>query len=225
MSVTSVSKKTLKFLKDIKANNNRDWFAENKHRYIEAQTELKAFNETLLNKMTHHDEIEGIRLYRIYRDVRFSKNKTPYKNSFGTGMKRATKWRRGGYYFNIEPGNNFVAGGFWGPNTADMKRIRQEIDADPKPFRKVLNSAAFKKTFGVLEGEQLKSAPRGYAKDHPAIDLLRYKQFVLRHHFTDKEICTEGFVNDLSKAFKAMRPFLNYMTDVLTTDSNGVPIE
>lgn len=225
MSTTCISKTTFKFLKDIKVNNNREWFNKHKDRFLEAQAEVKAFNETLLNKMSHHDEIESIRLYRIYRDVRFSKNKTPYKNNLGTGMKRATKWKRGGYYFNIEPGNNFVGGGFWGPNSDDIKRIRQEIAADDKPLRKILNSASFKKNFGTLEGSQVKTAPRGYAKDHPAIDLLRYKQFLLMRPFSDKEVTTDGFVNDLSKRFKAMRPFLDYMSEVLTTDENGVPIE
>ena len=224
MSVTCFSKTTLKFLKDIKLNNNREWFAMNKPRYQEAHEEMKAFSETLLNKMSHHDEIENIRPYRIYRDVRFSKNKLPYKNNLGCGMKRATKWKRGGYYFNIEPGNNFVGGGFWGPNPADLKRIRQEIAADHKPLQKIINSAAFKKTFGVLEGEQVKTAPKGYPKDHQAIELLRYKQFLLRHQFSDEQVTTAGFVNELSKAFKAMRPFLNYMSEVLTTDENGVPI-
>ena len=225
MSTTCFSKATLKFLKDLTANNNRDWFAENKHRYQEAHQEMKDFGETLLNKMSHHDEIENIRAYRIYRDVRFSKDKTPYKSHLGCGMKRATKWKRGGYYFNIEPGNNFVAGGFWGPNPGDLKRIRQEFANDHKSFEKIIRSAAFKKTFGTLEGDQVKSAPKGYPKDHPAIEFLRYKQFIVRHRFTNQQVTTPGFVNDLSKAFKAMRPFLNYMSEVLTTDENGVPIE
>jgi uncharacterized protein (TIGR02453 family) len=224
MSTTSFSKTTLKFLKELQANNNRDWFAEHKPRYQEAQEEMKAFAETLLNKMSHHDEIENIRPYRIYRDVRFSKDKLPYKNNLGCGMKRATKWKRGGYYFNIEPGNNFVAGGFWGPNPEDLKRIRQEIAGDHKPLQKICNAASFKKVFGTLEGEQVKTAPKGFPKDHKAIEFLRYKQFILRHQFTDQQVTTEGFVNELSKAFKAMRPFLNYMSEVLTTDENGTPI-
>ncbi len=220
-----ISKSTFKFLKDLQANNNRDWFAKNKDRYLEANDEMKALNEALLNKMSYHDEIERIKLYRIYRDIRFSKDKTPYKGSLSTSMKRATKWLRGGYFFKIEPGNSFAAGGFWGPNSADLKRIRQEIAANDKPFRKILKSAAFKKTFGSLEGEQVKSAPRGFDKNHPAIDLLRYKQFIVYRQFTDKEVLAPGFVNDLSKSFKSMRPFFNYMSEVLTTDENGVPLK
>ncbi len=224
MSTTCFSKATLTFLKDLKENNNREWFAEHKPRYQTAHQEMKDFSANLINKMSHHDEIESIRPYRIYRDVRFSKNKTPYKNNLGCGMKRATKWKRGGYYFNIEPGNNFVAGGFWGPNPADLKRIRQEIANDDKELRKIINSAAFKKKFGLLKGDQIKTSPKGFSRDHKAIDLLRYKQFLVSHPFTDKQVCTPGFVNELSKAFKSMRPFFNYMSEVLTTDENGVPI-
>lgn len=225
MPTTSISKSTFKFLKELKSNNNREWFTEHKPKFLDAQAELKAFNETLLDKMSLHDELEGIKLFRIYRDVRFSKNKTPYKNNFGIGLKRATKWLRGGYYMNIEPGNTFVAGGFWAPNSADLKRIRMEIATDDKPLRKILKSVAFKRHFETLKGEQVKTAPRGFEKDHPAIDLLRYKQFLVYHSFTDKEAMNEGFVKEVSKQFKAMRPFFNYMSEVLTTDANGVPIE
>lgn len=225
MPTTHISNSTFKFLKDLKSNNNRDWFNENKPRFQEAQAEVKAFNETLHDRMSLHDEIESVKLFRIYRDVRFSKNKTPYKSNFGTGVKRATKWLRGGYYFNIEPGNCFAGGGFWGPNSADIKRIREELAVDPKSLQKIITSAKFKKVFGSMEGDQVKSAPRGYAKDHPAIELLRYKQYLATHKFTQKEVTTPGFVDELNKVFKALRPFFNYMSDVLTTDSNGVPIE
>ncbi len=225
MALSSISKSTLKFLEELRENNHRDWFTENKPRFVEAQNEMKAFNQELLNKMSMHDEIEAIKLFRIYRDVRFSKNKSPYKNHFGTYLKRATKWLRGGYYLHIEPGNNFVGGGFWNPNSADLKRIRQEIAADDKPLRKIINSTAFKKNFDTLGGEQVKTAPKGYPRDHKAIDLLRYKQFLVNTPFTDKQVISEGFVNEVSKSFKAMRPFFNYMSEVLTTDENGVPIE
>lgn len=225
MATTCISKSTFKFLKELKDNNNRDWFTENKPRFQEAQAEVKAFNATLEDRMSMHDEIEGVKLFRIYRDVRFSKNKTPYKSNFGTGITRATKWKRGGYYFNIEPGNCFAGGGFWGPNPADIKRIREEIAADDKSLRKVINDAKFKKVFGAMTGDQVKTAPKGYKKDHPAIDLLRYKQYLAMHKFTQKAVTTPGFVDELNKVFKALRPFFDYMSDVLTTDSNGVPIE
>ena len=150
-------------------------------------------------------------MFRIYRDVRFSKNKSPYKNSFSGSIKRATKWLRGGYYFHIEPGNNFIAGGFWAPNAPDLKRIRQEIAADDKPLRKIIRSASFRKYFGELKGDQVKTAPKGFAKDHPAIDLIRYKQLIVTREFTNTDAKDPSFVKELVKSYKAMRPFFNYM--------------
>ncbi|MEM9821375.1 MAG: DUF2461 domain-containing protein [Bacteroidota bacterium] len=225
MAYPIVEKSLFKFLKDLDKNNNRPWFNENKDRYLVAQQSMKAFTETLVNEMSYHDNIEGIRLHRIYRDVRFSKDKTPYKARFSGGMKRATKWLRGGYYFHIQPGNSLLAGGFWGPNSPDLKRIRQEIAADAKPLRKIIKAAKFKKYFGELQGDQVKTAPKGYAKDHPNIDLLRYKQFLLIHPFTDEEVQQKNFMKELVKGYKNMRPFFDYMSEVLTTDSNGVPID
>lgn len=225
MKITAVSDATLAFLQAIKDNNNRPWFTENKERFQIEHANFKAFVENLRDEMSHHDNIENHKVYRIYRDVRFSKNKIPYKTNFGASLVRATKWLRGGYYFQIEPGNSFAAGGFWSPNTDDLKRIRQELLADHKPLQKIINSAAFKKNFETLKGSQLKTAPRGYDREHPAIALLRHKQFLVVHPFTDDEVTHPKFVKALSKTFKAMRPFFNYMSEVLTTDENGVPID
>lgn len=220
------NKKSFQFIKDLKKNNNREWFAENKPRYQAAYQELKDFKEALLPLMSKHDEIEEIKLFRIYRDVRFSKNKDPYKTHLSGHAIRATKWRRGGYYFHIEPGgNSMIAGGFWAPEKEDLKRIRIELAADAQPFRKIINAKKFKDTFGELTGEQLKTAPRGYEKDHPNVDLLRYKQFLVFKQFTDQEVLSSDFVKNANKVFKAMRPFFDYMSDVLTTDENGVPLE
>lgn len=225
MKSVTIPNSTFKFLRAIKKNNDRAWFAENKEWYQREHEQFKMFAHAILDKMSHHDEIEKMRTHRIYRDVRFSKNKLPYKSHFSGGLSRATKWLRGGYYFHVEPGgNSFAGGGFWAPNAADLKRIRVEIASDDKPLRKILKSASFKKHFGTLEGETLKTAPRGFEKDHPAVDLLRYKQFLLIRSFSDKEVMATDFVAEVNKTFKAMRPFFNYMSEVLTTDENGVPI-
>jgi uncharacterized protein (TIGR02453 family) len=182
----------------------------------------------LLAEMNKHDTIETASgkdsLFRIYRDVRFSKDKTPYNAIWHGGFRRATKKLRGGYYFCIEPGKSFVGGGFWGPNTNDMQRIRQDIDLNYDEWNQVLANKTLKQTFGGLTGEQLSSAPRGYAKDHPAINLLRYKQFLLKHDFTDAEVLSPDFAKTVSDTFKKMRPFLNFMSEVLTTDVNGVSL-
>ncbi len=225
MEATSIPTSTFKFLKTLKENNNRPWFNEHKPAFQGIHAQFKTLAETLRNRMTHHDEIENLKVYRIYRDTRFSKDKTPYKTYLSGSMVRATKWRRGGYYFHIEPGNSFLGGGFWGPNSDDLRRIRQEIAAEPQALRNILAEPGFQSYFGGMEGDQVKTAPRGYAKDHPAVDLLRYKQYLLIHRFTDKEVKSKDFVDLLNVGFKNMRPFLDYMSDVLTTDANGVPIE
>ena len=220
-----IQKSTFQFLLDIKENNHRDWFHANKPYYQAALDNIKAFQKDLHNQMTEHDEIESAKLFRIYRDVRFSKDKTPYKSSFSGSFVRATKWRRGGYYFHIEPQNTFLAGGFWNPNSPDLKRIRYEIAHNTAEFRSHLEAPTFQKAFGKLHGDQVKTAPKGYPKDHPAIDLLRYKQLIVMHHFEDQDIFADDFAATLNGFFKKMRPFLDFMSSVLTTDENGVPIE
>ena len=213
------------FLKKLEKNNNRDWFAENKSLYVAAHENFKAFANELHEAMKKQDQIEKMKVFRIYRDVRFSKNKDPYKTHFAGSFSRATKALRGGYYFHFQPGErSFMGSGFWQPEPNDLKRIREEIAMDAAPLRKILNSASFKKHFGKLEGSQVKTAPKGYPKDHPDIDLLRYKSFIVTHRFTDEEVTAPDFVQELLKYFKATRPFFDYMSEVLTTDLNGVSL-
>jgi len=223
-----IKKDSLDFLTDLSKNNNREWFNTCKDRYLTARDNIIDFADALLVEMNKHDQIEtpsGKRsVFRIYRDVRFAKDKTPYNNHWSGVFKRATKKLRGGYYFRIESGNSGLVGGFWGPDTDDMKRIRQDIDANPDTWRELLGNKTLVETFGTLYGEQLGSAPRGYAKDHPAIDLLRYKQFMLRHLFTDEEVLSPDFVYKVNDVFKKMRPFLDFMSEVLTTDANGMDL-
>ena len=219
---------TFKFLSDLKKNNNRDWFLENKPRYMAAHESAVDFAEKLIEEMNKQDQIE-IRsgkktLFRIYRDIRFSKDKTPFKTSFAGSLKRETKLLRGGYYFHLEPGNTIIAGGFWGPNGDDMKLIREAIARDDKPLRKIIGSKKFKDYFGELIGDTVKTAPKGYSKDHPAIDLIRHKQFLVKRKFTDKQVLEEDFIKHAAETFKAMRPFFDYMSEVLTTDADGVPL-
>lgn len=223
-----IRNESLAYLKTLSKNNNRDWFNKHKEKYLEAQNNIIAFAGALLFEMNKHDQIENQSgkktLYRIYKDVRFSKDKTPYNTHWSGSLKRATNKLRGGYYFNIKPGNSFLAGGFWGPDARDMKRIRQDIAANYENWKKLLANKTLIKTFGNMTGEKLSSAPRGYAKDHPAIDLLRYKQFLLKHEFTDQEVCSPDFLFKVNNTFKKMRPFLNFMSEVLTTDGNGISI-
>ncbi len=223
-----IKKDSLGFLKDLSKNNNREWFNEHKNRYTEAHENIIGFIDALIVEMNKHDQIETKSgkdsIFRIYKDVRFSKDKTPYNIHWSGSLNRATKKLRGGYYFRIEPGNSMMAGGFFGPEPDDMKRIRQDIDVNYSDWSKVLANPALTKTFGKMIGEQVASAPRGYAKDHPAIDLLRYKQFLFRREFTDNEVLDKDFLYQLNDSFKNLRPFFDYMSEVLTTDANGLPI-
>ncbi|MEZ0006941.1 uncharacterized protein (TIGR02453 family) [Flavobacterium sp. 28YEA47A] len=216
---------SLNYLKILKENNNREWFNENKELYLKEYNDIENFAELLLQELRSHDVIETVSgkksLHRIYRDTRFSKDKTPYKNNWSGGFKRATALRRGGYYFHIEPDNSFIAGGFWAPNTEDIKRIREDISFDPEPLRKIINSKSFIATFGSLQGEQLKKAPKGFDTADEAIDLLRYKQFLLVRKFTDVEVLSPSFLKEADQTFRNMRPFFDYMSEVLTTDGNG----
>ena len=216
------------YLQKLKKNNHRDWFNANKAAYQKELKLLEQFAEALLVELNRHDEIEtpsGKKsLHRIYRDIRFSGDKTPYKTNWSGNFKRATKYRRGGYYFHLEPGNSYLAGGFWAPNAPDIKRIRDEIAFDAAPLRKILKSKTLVTTFGALQGEQLKTAPKGFDASHEAIDLLRYKQFLLIRRFTDKEVLSNGFLHEANTTFKNMRPFFDYMSEVLTTDTNGLAL-
>ena len=216
------------FLEDLKENNHREWFQNNKTRYQEQYNYALQFADELLIRMKQIDTIETISgkksLFRINKDIRFSKDKSPYKTNIGGALTRATKYLRGGYYFHIEPGNCFLGGGFWAPSPEDLKHIRLQIAADPGPLQQILSSKEFIATFGQLEGEQLKSAPKGFSKDHPAIDLINYKQFLLIKKLTDEEVQSKQYLETVVSTFQAMRPFFDYMSEILTTDLNGEPL-
>ncbi|MCD8410024.1 DUF2461 domain-containing protein [Tenacibaculum finnmarkense] len=217
-----VDKSIFQYLENLKQNNNRDWFTDQKPRFVEVQKSVKEFYGKVSENLETHDVIDKFKLFRIYRDVRFSKDKTPYKTHFSGSFSRKGSHLRGGYYLQIEPGNSFLAGGFWQPNKEDLLRIRKEIELDASDFREILNNPEFVKNFGTkFEGDELKSAPRGFDKNHPDIDLLRKKGFIAVRNFTDKEVLSNNFLSEIDTSYKALRPFFNLMSDVLTTNLNG----
>lgn len=224
--IKSIQTSSLAFLSLLEKNNEREWFNAHKAAFQKEQILIEAFAQHLLDLMNAHDVIEtpsGKKsVYRIYRDTRFSTDKTPYKTYWSGSFKRAGKQRRGGYYFHIELGNSFVAGGFFGPSPQDLKLIRENIAFDAEPLRELLKDQTFITSFEHLKGEQLKTTPKGFDAEHKDIDLLRYKQFLLIHHFSDEEVLKTDFIANCNQIFKNMRPFLDYMTEVLTTDINGV---
>ena len=216
-----ISKAELDFLSELEKNNNRDWFTNNKKRFENHQKVIKTFFQEINEEFGKQDSIEKMQIHRIYRDIRFSKDKTPYKINFSVSFDRTKPHLRGGYYLHIQPGGSFVGGGFWEPNAEDLNRIRKEFEMDDEEIRAIIADENFKKYFGELKGEELKTAPKGFDKTHPAIDLIRKKQYLISRSFTDKEVTSENFKTEVLDTFKAMRPFFDYMSDVLGTNLNG----
>lgn len=221
----TISNKALEFFKKLEKNNNRDWFNDHKKEFKSIESDIKKVYNALFELLKTHDDVDGVKLFRIYRDVRFSKNKLPYKTHFGGAFHRAKPKLRGGYYLHIQPnGQSFIAAGFWEPNKEDLFRIRKEFEMDDSEMRDILNDQALKTIWGTIKGDEVKTAPKGFSKDHGAIDLIKKKQYIFTKPFTDKEVLEPDFMNTVNDAFKAIRPYLNYMSDVLTTDLNGVSL-
>tara|TARA_R110000868_G_scaffold224768_1_gene476954 strand:- start:2442 stop:3119 length:678 start_codon:yes stop_codon:yes gene_type:complete len=221
----TISKSVFTFFNKLEKNNNRDWFNENKIEFKKNEKEVKIINNKILENLNKHDDIDKLKIFRIYRDVRFSKNKLPYKTHFGGSFHRAKPRLRGGYYLHIQPNNeSFIATGFWEPAKEDLMRIRKEFEMDDEEIRTLINNKKFKNVWGNFVGDEVKTAPRGFDKDHKAIDLIKMKQYIFTKKFTDKEVLDPNFIDEIDIAFKAIRPYFNYMSDVLTTDLNGVSL-
>jgi uncharacterized protein (TIGR02453 family) len=205
----------------LSSNNNREWFQEHKGEFTTLEKRVKAFYNDLMGRMRKHDDIEKLKVFRIYRDVRFSNDKTPYKTHFAGSFSRTGKSLRGGYYLMIKPGETFAAAGFWEPNKEDLFRIRKELETDAGEFRKVTQNTEFRKVWGDLVGEELKTAPKGFDKEHPDIDLIRKKQFIFVRKFTDKQVLSPNFIDVVDDSFRQIRPYFDLMSEILTTNLNG----
>lgn len=222
MSNRAITKEVFSFLKKLEKNNNRDWFTTNKKEFKNLEAEMKIFFQLLGEEVKATDDIERVKIFRIYRDVRFSKNKTPYKINFSSSLSRAGAKLRGGYYTQVQPNNgSFIAAGFWQPEKEDLLRIRKEFELDSSEFRKVITDKKLKAIWGDLVGDELKTAPRDFDKEHKNIDLIKKKQFIFVRHFTDKEVLDPNFMLEVSNSFKAIRPYFDLMSDILTTNLNG----
>jgi len=215
---------TLKFLADLEAHNDRDWFAANKERYLTAVEDVKALSREFYQAYTKVEVIPpqdpDKALFRIYRDVRFSKNKNPYKAwlSFETNRPAGCM----GMYLHIQPGNkSLIATGLWEPTPEQLSAARQEIDYQAAVLRKILAGKKLAAAWGPMSGNQLKTAPKGYGKDDPNVDLLRFKQFMLLHNFKDKELAGPTLVKDLVSSFQAARPFMDFFDAPLKELAEG----
>lgn len=213
------------FLNDLKHNNHKDWMDTHRKEYKSNESALKSFYKEVEKELNKTDRIEKLKVFRINRDIRFSKDKTPYNVHRSVSFSRAGERRRGGYYLRIEPGNSAMAGGFFSPEPKDLLRIRKEFEMDDEPIRKILSNAKFDKAFGGFNQEyRVKTAPKGFSKDDPNIDLIRLKSYFVVHPFTDEEVLAVDFKERLVHHYELLRPFFDYMSEVLTTDLNGVSV-
>lgn len=219
-----ITPSTFQFLKDLKTNNNREWFTANKPRYDAAKKEFEEFINVLIPKLAVFDKSIGHLtakdcVFRIYRDVRFSKDKSPYKTHLGAYISKAGKKTdvhgNAGYYIHLEDGQTMLAGGAYVPPSAWVNAIRQEIDYNTVEFKKILLSKNFKNYFGQIEGEKLTRPPKGYDISHPDIELLKLKSFLVTHRVPNKLVTSNDFLTHSVKVFKTLYPFNNFLNRAL----------
>lgn len=212
----------LDFLQDLKENNNREWFAENKNRFLEEKQKFEFFIEILIREIAKFDEDIGALqakdcIFRIYRDVRFSKDKSPYKTNFGAFMvPGGKKSGHAGYYIHIDPDESFLAGGVHLPPPDILKKIKLSIFDHTEEFKSILEDPRFIKNYGEINADKLKTAPKGFPKDFPDIDLLKFKSFTVVDSVSRAELIKEDFLINAAKIFKVLYPynqFLNHAID------------
>ncbi|MEM9327889.1 MAG: DUF2461 domain-containing protein [Bacteroidota bacterium] len=207
----------LDFLSDLAQHNNRDWMQENKKRYLEAKKLHEDFIAKLIQGIATFDpSVSDLGpkdcTFRINRDIRFSKNKDPYKINFGAAMMEGgKKTSNPTYYLHLQPGGSFMAGGIYMPDAEMLKKIRQEIDYNAKELKDIVEASKFQKTYGAITGESLKTAPKGYPKDHPNIELLRMKSFIVTKDLSDTVVLKDGFLDQLVVDYELIYPFNQYL--------------
>lgn len=213
--------KVLQFLTELAANNNRDWFEENKTRYVECRNKILFTTDVLINEIRKFDHNLPLLdakecMFRIFRDVRFSQDKKPYKTNFGSYIaKGGRKSECPGYYFHIEPGESFVGGGLYRPSSAPLKAVRDFIDKNGQEFSEVINDKHFKSAVPQVFDDRVKTAPKGFQKDHPYIELLRYKSFAFSAHVTDESVADGTFIDKAVEAFRQVHKVKGLMSEAL----------
>ncbi|MDX2305334.1 MAG: DUF2461 domain-containing protein [Microscillaceae bacterium] len=212
----------LNFLSGLQTNNNREWMEANKKTYQDAKTAFEELVHALIQKISAFDsDIADLEpkqcIFRLNRDIRFSKDKSPYKLNFGAAMQKGgKKSRAGGYYIHIQPNQeSFVGGGIYMPDASELAKIRQEIDYNGESLKKIIQNEAFIQRFGEIWGEKVKSAPKGYAKDHPDIELLKLKSFVVFEKFNDPDILKDDFADRCVAAFQALKPLNDFLNEAI----------
>jgi len=209
------------FLIKLSENNNREWFKENKKQFDKLNKEFHTFIEDLLLDLTKIDKrLENITakecVFRIYKDVRFSKDKTPYKTHFGAYMSsNGRKSQFAGYYLHFQPGDSFAGGGIHSPDKEVLNAVRTEIYNTPKEFLKIIQSDHFRKYFGEMKGEALKKGPRDFPKDFEYIDIIKHKQYLAMRSLSDEELLSPNFKEHLLEIFSAQKSFNDYLNKAI----------
>jgi uncharacterized protein (TIGR02453 family) len=213
-----IEKSTLDFLNKLKRNNSKEWFDKNRSIYEEAKKNYYSFVNELIQAIAKFDasvkELEAKQCaFRINRDIRFANDKTPYKTNMGADISPGGKKSySAGYYIHLQPGGSFLAGGVWQPPSPQLNAIRQEIDYNTPEFKRILNDKNFKQYFGKLSDEdKVKTAPKGFEKNHPEIEILKLKSFLVIHELKDKDVLSKDFINKSSTIFKAMYPLNKFL--------------
>jgi len=206
-----ITKETFYFLHQIKLNNNKPWFERNRPTYEKARAEYLGFVTELINgirKIEPIPEKEPAKyIQRIYRDIRFSKDKTPYKSHFSSIIERGPENRKCPLYIQIRPGGSMMGGGIWDPSAETLKKVRQEIDYNNHGLKKIINAKAFLNYFGKISGAKLTRPPKGYEADHPAIELLKFKQLYVERSFDDELVMSHHLIPEILKSYRAALPF------------------
>ncbi len=211
----------LRFLEELNQHNYKAWFDQNRAAYETPRDTFEQFVDTLIDELRDSDHLQGLSardcIFRINRDIRFTKDKSPYKtNLSATIAPGGRKSTRLGYYVSIAPhGQSLAAGGLHMPTSEQLARFRQAIDRDAATFKEITQGSAFMQTFGALEGEKLKTAPQGYDREHPDIELLKLKQITVVHNFTDNEVVGRAFPGQVVSVCRAMKPFLDNLNAIL----------
>ncbi|WP_347216349.1 DUF2461 domain-containing protein [Chryseobacterium sp.] len=215
--MNTIHPQTFAFLKKLTKNNTREWFNDNKSLYTESQGNVIEFLDDLIKEMSVFDEelakIDSKKaLFRIYRDTRFSKDKSPYKTNFGASLGMGKGSQKGGYYLHMEPGKSFLAGGIYMPESSVLKEVRKEISLYGDDFLKILTQKDFKKHFPELDqDDKLKKVPQGFDKEDPMAEYLKLKNFIVLYHLKDEEVLDKNAVKNMSKIFKLMKPFNDFL--------------
>jgi uncharacterized protein (TIGR02453 family) len=209
-----ISKETFTFLNKLKSNNNRPWFEKNRSLYEKARAEYLSFTTSLvegIRKIESIPEKEPAKyMHRIYRDIRFSKDKTPYKSHLSSIIERGPENQKCPVYFHIQPGKSMMGGGVWDPSSETLKKIRQEIDYNSAGLKKIINTKDFLKYFGKISGDKLSRPPKGYEADNPNIEFLKFKQLYIERGFDDELVLSKHFIPELLKSYKAAMPFFKF---------------